>query len=410
MINQDDIGKVRDATDLVSLIGSRVVLKQRRTEFWGCCPFHNEKTPSFKVDPVSQFYYCFGCGESGDAFTFTMKTENVDFLDSVRLLAQRANIELTEDAADPQRGRKARLLEVAAATEAFYQTQLLKVRGYKNDQARSYLAGRGFGGDVAKRWRLGFAPGGGQLTAYLQGLGFSSQEMADTDVARSNSDGGGERHYDRFYDRIIFPIADLQGRTIAFGGRIFLPTDESPAKYLNSAETSLFKKRDNLYALDLAKSAIVSEASAIVVEGYTDTIALHEAGFTNTVATLGTALTIQHLRLLARFTEKVILLFDGDEAGQRAAGRAMDLIATTLAPNSGETRRADVFVALLPGTLDPADFVASQGPDALHAVLDAAVSLVRYSIDRTLLPFDLASPEQRSRAEAAAAFAGHGSG
>jgi DNA primase len=400
MISEEEISQVRNSTDLVELIGVRTVLKQRRNEYWGCCPFHNEKTPSFKVDPVSQFYYCFGCGEKGDAFTFAMKTENVDFPDAVRLLAQRANIELKEEGSDSQRGRKARLLAVAAATTAFYHHQLMRVSSTKSDAARAYLGARGMGGDVAKKWTLGFAPGEGQLVKHLTELGFTTQEMVDVDVARYSNSGRG-RVIDRFYDRIMFPIFDLQGRPIAFGGRIFLAGDENPAKYLNSAETVLFKKRDGLYAIDLARASIVTEASAIVVEGYTDTIALHQAGFTNAVATLGTALTAEHLRLLARFSERVVLLFDGDEAGQRAADRALDLISSALAPTSSDSRRADVYVALLPGQNDPADFVAKEGADALLEVLAAAVPLVRYGLDRTLARFDLKSLEQRIRAEAA---------
>ena len=400
MITEEEISQVRSATDLVALIGTRTVLKQRRNEFWGCCPFHNEKTPSFKVDPVSQFYYCFGCGESGDAFTFTMKTENVDFPDAVRLLAQRANIELSEEAANPQRGRKARILALVAATTAFYHQQLMRVKSPKADAARAYLGSRGMSGDVAKLWALGFAPGGGQLVRQLQTQGYTAQEMLDADVARYASGSGG-RLVDRFYDRVIFPIHDLQGRPIAFGGRVFLPDDESPAKYLNSAETVLFKKRDNLYAVDKAKAYIVNLGFTIVVEGYTDTIALHKAGFQNTVATLGTALTAEHLKLLARFAERVVLLFDGDEAGHRAADRALDLIGSALAPTATDSRRADVYVALLPGNHDPADYIEAEGAEALGAVLKDAVPLVRYGLDRTLERFAIYQPEQRSRAEAA---------
>jgi DNA primase len=401
VIGEEEISQVRTATDLVALISTRVVLKQRRNEFWGCCPFHNEKTASFKVDPASQFYYCFGCGESGDAFTFTMKTENVDFPDAIRILARRANIELVEETSSPQRGRKARLYAVTQATVDFYHQQLMRVKGAKPDLARSYLSARGMGGEVAKQWKLGFAPGSGLLVKYLKGLGFSTQEMLDVNVAVSQRSGE-EYLADRFYDRIVFPIFDIQGRAIAFGGRVFLPDDPSPAKYLNSAETRLFKKRDNLYAIDQAKAQIVIQESAIVVEGYTDTIALHQAGFTNTVATLGTALTTQHLKDLARFCNRVILLFDGDEAGQRAADRALDLIGSALAPTASDNRRADIYVALLPNALDPADYLVAAGSAALQLVIDNAVSLIRYSLNRILSGFVLAEPEQCSRAEAAA--------
>ncbi|MCL1879274.1 MAG: DNA primase [Actinomycetia bacterium] len=405
MISEDEIGRVRDATDLVQLIGTRVVLRQRRNEFWGCCPFHNEKTPSFKVDPVSQFYHCFGCGEHGDVFTFTMKTEQVEFPDAVRILAQRAGIELAEDRRDPERGQKSRLLAVVEAAADFYHQQLMRVKSPEADAARAYLAGRGFGGAVARAWGLGFAPGKGSLLRELRSKGFSADEMIKADLARYNrasSNGGFQGLNDRFFDRIMFPICDLQGRPIAFGGRVFLPGDMNTAKYLNSSETLLFKKRDSLYAVDRAKPDVVNRDTAIVVEGYTDAIALHQVGLSNTVATLGTALTPEHLKVLSRFTSRVVLLFDGDEAGRRAADRALELIGAVLGQADTKNRRADVYVALLPGTLDPAEFVFTQGQEALQGVVDGAEALLRYGLRRVLAPYDLGSPEQKNRAYHAA--------
>ncbi|MCL2136300.1 MAG: DNA primase [Coriobacteriia bacterium] len=401
MISEEEISQVRNATDIVALVGMRTALQQRRNEFWACCPFHDEKTPSFKVNPATQFYYCFGCGESGDVFTFTMKTENVDFPEAVRILAQIANIELSEDATTVQRGRRERLLALLTAATAFYHQQLMRVKSPKNDLARDYLKSRSMGEDTAKQWQIGYAPGNFQLIRHLRELGFEAQEMVDADVARVNSKNPNQL-IDRFYDRIMFPISDLQGRPIAFGARVFLADDQSPAKYMNSAETMLFKKRDNLYAIDKAKSSIVSQGFAIVVEGYTDTIALHKAGFANTVATLGTALTSEHLKILARFTERVILLFDGDAAGQRAADRAIELIGSALAPTASNNRRVDIYVAMLPSNQDPAEYVEAEGATSLQTVLDEAIPLIRYGLDRTLGRFALDQPEQRSRAEALA--------
>ncbi|MDR1083194.1 MAG: DNA primase [Coriobacteriales bacterium] len=392
MISDDDVKRVRDATDIVTLISERLVLKQRGREFWGCCPFHNEKTPSFKVDPVSQFYHCFGCGEGGDAFKFIMKSENVGFLDSIRILAQRANIELSEETGGASSGKKARLLAACEETVAFYHQQLMRVKNAETDAARAYLAKRNMGGTVAREWRLGFAPGNGSLARHLQREGFNRDELVAANVVLSSQDEW-RTPRDRFFNRIIFPIFDLQGRAIAFGGRTI---GQSEPKYLNSSDTSLFHKRDNLYAINRAKASITAKGSAVVVEGYTDAIAMHGAGFTNTVATLGTALTPQHLKLLARFTTRVVLLFDGDEAGQRAADKVTELIGTAVAHE--QERKADLFVAMLPETMDPADFCEERGADATQEVLDAAIPLLRFSLDRRLAKWDLTQPEQRMRA------------
>lgn len=391
MISEDDIRRVHDATDIVELVSERVVLRQRGRDFWGCCPFHNEKTASFKVDPASRFYHCFGCGEGGSVFTFLMKLENIDFPDAVRALAQRANIELTEENSKAPIGRKARLLTVCEETSSFYHQQLMRVKSPESDAARAYLAKRNMSGDIAKQWRLGFAPGNGSLVRHLGKKDFTRDEIIDANVA-PKPDGTGNQLRDRFYNRIIFPISDLQGRPIAFGGRII---GQGEPKYLNSSDTLLFHKRDNLYAIDKAKATITSKDTALVVEGYTDVIAMHAAGFTNTVATLGTALTPGHLKLLARFTKRVVLLFDGDEAGQRAADRAAELISVLATP---EGRKADLFVAILPGTMDPADFCAENDPEEMQVLLDTAVPLLRFALDRRLARWDLTKPEQRSRA------------
>jgi DNA primase len=321
-----------------------------------------------------------------------MKTENLDFPEAIRALAQRANIELVDERGNAPQGRKTRLFAVCEETVTFYHHQLMRVKGVEADAARAYLSNRGMGGAIAREWDLGFAPGGGKLAQHLQQKGFTRDEIVEANVALSPDDGY-RMPRDRFFKRIMFPIRDLQGRAIAFGGRII---EQGEPKYLNSSDTLLFHKRDNLYAIDRAKAQITTKGSAIVVEGYTDVIAMHKAGFTNTVATLGTALTPQHLKLLARFTPRVVLLFDGDEAGQRAADKAADLISVVAAPETG--RKADLFVAVLPQAKDPADYCTDAGPEAMQAVLDRAVALLRFALDRRLARWDLAKPEQRSRA------------
>ncbi|GHT79513.1 hypothetical protein FACS1894104_4300 [Actinomycetota bacterium] len=378
---------------MIQLVGESVVLKQRGREFWGCCPFHDEKTPSFKVDSSSQLYHCFGCGAGGDAYKFVMQTQNLEFIDAVRYLAGRSNIQIKEDSSGLSQGKRARLLDICQKTAEFYHQQLMRVKGTNTDVAREYLSTRDMGGNVAKDWQLGYAPGRSELVRHLQKLGFKADEMVEANVAAKGQGGGGQLR-DRFYERVMFPIYDLQGRAVAFGGRII---DKGEPKYINSSDTPLFHKRETLYAIDKAKSKITSTGTAIVVEGYTDTIAMHGAGFTNTVATLGTALTPQHLKLLNRFAKKVIYLFDGDEAGQRAAGRASELITKDITPEAGKFR-AELTVAVLPAANDPADFLASAGVEAMQRTIDGAVPLLKFAIGRSLAGKQLDTPEQRSAA------------
>lgn len=390
-ITDEDIQRVRDATDLVSLIGERIVLKPKGRLQWGLCPFHGEKTPSFKVDPATQLWHCFGCGLGGDAFGFVMKTDNVEFPEAVRLLADRAHIELAEEAAGGMpRGRKERLYAALDEAAAYYARMLTGSREPGPEEARRYLGGRGFGSEVAKSWRLGFAPGRGALVRHLREKGFSADELVDANLALKGDHG----LKDRFYERVMFPISDLQGRVIAFGGRVI---GKGEPKYLNTNDTPVFRKSANMYAIDRAKAAITSTGTAVVVEGYTDVIALHEAGITSAVATLGTALTKQHVKLLGRFAKQVVYLFDGDEAGMRAADRASEFIDASVTPEAG-SGRVDLLVAVIPDGLDPADYVAEKGADAMRAVVAGAVPLLRFSIDRRLARWDLERPEERSRA------------
>jgi len=391
LINDDDIRKVREATELVELVQETVVLKQRGREFWGRCPFHDEKTPSFKVDPRSQLYHCFGCHAGGDAYGYVMRTQNMEFLDAVRYLADRASITLTETQGSLQPGKKTRLLELMKASTEYYALQLLRSAEPGAKTARQYLSGRNMGLELAKRWQLGYAPGNAKLFDHLSSKGFTIQECLDANMVIKGQRG---QTQDRFYERVMFPVADLQGRTIAFGGRVI---GEMEPKDLNTSETLLFHKRETLYALDRAKAAITSGGTAIVVEGYTDTIAMHEAGFTNTVATLGTALTIQHLKLLNRFARKVIYLFDGDEAGKRAAVRAAELITEDITPEAGRFRVLLEVAELPPGT-DPADLLAQKGSQALQEILDQSMPLIRYAIQQSLKTANLASPEGRHAA------------
>ncbi|MCL1799037.1 MAG: DNA primase [Eggerthellaceae bacterium] len=391
-INDEDIQKVREANDLVSVIGDRVPLRQKGRDFWCCCPIHDEKTPSCKIDPAAQLWHCFGCGSGGDVVGFVMQADGLSFPEAVHKLAERVGISvrLIGGAPGPAKGYKARLGEACKETAAFYHLQLMRSRDPLAAAARDYLGKRGFGGEVSKRWQLGFAGGSEALVRHLQKLGFRNQELVDANVALVSRG----RLKDRFFNRVIFPICDIQGEVIAFGGRVL---DAGTPKYLNSQETPLFHKSEVLFGLDKAKSALASTGAAVVVEGYTDVIALHEAGITNVVATLGTALTSQHIRVLARHARKrIVYLFDGDAAGQRAADKALGFVDESITPEKGRT--ISILAASLPEGTDPADFVEKDGADALRARIDNARDLVEYGIERRLARYDMDDFTSRGRA------------
>lgn len=394
-INDADIARVREATDLVAVVQDVAPLKQKGRDLWCCCPFHQEKTPSMKVDPSTQLWHCFGCGEGGDVFGFVMKSEGISFPEAVRLLADRAHIDIAEeDGGGPRttQNQKLRLKEVCRETAEFYHGQLMRNPAPEAADARNYLAGRDFKTPVAKRWQLGFAPGRGALVRHLTAKGFSGDEMTLANVALPGRDG---RLRDRFFNRIMFPIFDASGDCIAFGGRV---VGKGEPKYLNSQETPLFHKSKVLYGLDKAKASMASTGIAIVVEGYTDVISLAEAGITNVVATLGTALTAQHIRLLSRHASKqIIYLFDGDEAGQRASDRALGFIDSSMTPEAGRTK-TELAAVTLPDNLDPAEFVAARGADALRQLLDQAKPLLEYGIDRKLAQVDMRNTNARMQA------------
>ena len=391
-IDEEDIRRVREATDLVSLVGEHVILKQKGRLFWGCCPFHNEKTPSFKIDPSTQLWHCFGCGKGGDAFGYVMEQEKLEFPEAVRLLADRAHIEIKEtDGGGMPRGQRQRLMAACEAAEEFFHMQLMRSRDAGPSSARKYLGERGFGSKPSADWNLGFAPGHGQMCRHLQEKGFSRQELVQANLAFVGDNG---RMVDRFYNRVMFPVHDLQGRTIAFGGRVI---GKGEPKYLNTSETPVFHKSSNMFGIDKAKSSIVSSGCAIVVEGYTDVIAMHEAGITNAVATLGTALTAQHVKLLSRFASTIVYLFDGDAAGQKAAMRASEFIDWSSAVESGRDP-IDLKVTVLPDNMDPAEFVGAKGADAMHEHVAQAQPLLKFSINRVLESYDLSKPQMKVKA------------
>ena len=387
MISDEDKERVRQATDIVTLVGETVELRQRGREFWGCCPFHGEKTPSFKVNPDTGLWHCFGCGEGGDVFSYVMKRDNLEFPDAIRALAERAGIELAEEQGANRGPKKNRLLDCLAEAESFYATTLMRSRGEDAQAARSYFAGRGFGSDVCRRWSLGYAPGRGALVAHLREKGFSAQEMYACDLAMERNG----RPTDRFFERVMFPIHDERGCTIAFGGRVL--TKGKPVntgKYVNTRDTVTFNKRKHLFAYDRAKETMVSTGVAVICEGYTDVIAMHENGYTNAVAALGTAFTADHIKLMERQrVSKIVCMFDGDAAGQRAAERAIQFIDKT---------SAALVCVVLPDGQDPMEFLATHRPSELQAYLDNAQPLMDFVFEKRLAGADLSVPGRRVKA------------
>ena len=384
MISEEDKDRVRAATDLVALIQETVELKPRGNEFWACCPFHGEKTPSFHIIPATQVWHCFGCGEGGDCFTYVMKRENLSFPEAIHYLADRAGIEIQDDYRNgPRAGTKRnRLVEVCEETASFYHTLLM--RG-KDARGRDYCKQRELDAATCNKYHLGFAPGRGALVSHLSRAGFTPREMIDANVAFQNRNGS---LVDRFYDRVMFPIFDEQGRCIAFGGRA-LDKDKTPAKYLNTSETPIFHKGKNLYGFNWAKEHIVAAGEVIVVEGYISAMSCWKAGIENIVAVLGTALTEAHVRTLTRFTKRIIYMFDGDAAGQKAARRAIQFI---------EKDDIDLRCVTLPGGMDPDDYVRAEGVDKLRELIAGSEPLMDFVFRKLEEESDIATPGGRAKA------------
>jgi DNA primase len=354
------LDEIRSRLPVSQVVARKVALKRAGREFKGLSPFKSEKTPSFTVNDQKGFYHCFASGEHGDIFTFLMKTEGVSFPEAVERLAQEAGVPLPE--AGPRdaqaEDQKARLHDLLAASAAFFERQLA---GPQGQMARQYLAKRGLNADGIARFKLGYAPNSKHaLKEHLAVAGFTAADMAASGMLISGDDI--PVSYDRFRHRIMFPICDLKGRTIAFGGRALDP--EAPAKYLNSPETALFHKGAVLFNAHSARGPAHDKSRVVVVEGYMDVIAMALAGFPETVAPLGTALTEDQIKLLWRMAPEPILCFDGDAAGRRAAFRTVETVLPHLKPG------LSLQFAFLDGGLDPDDFVRQHGPDAMRDIIE----------------------------------------
>jgi DNA primase len=380
--------RIRDAIDFVELVSARTDLRRAgQNSYEGLCPFHEERTPSFGIDPLQKVYYCFGCQAGGDVFKFVQETENVDFKGALELLADRCGIELEREQEDPEevkrrRGRE-RLLELLARTGAYYERCLWE--SPEAARARDYLLGRGLGEEILREFHVGYAPSAWDrvLTGSLRG-GFTEAELYATGLAQRSQEN--KRLYDRFRSRIMFPLADTRGRVLGFGARA-LSEDQRP-KYLNTSDNTVYHKGLHLYGADLARAHAAKAGQTILCEGYTDVIALHQAGIRNTVGLMGTALTAEQVGELARMAPTVLLALDADSAGQEAMLRAASLAAK---------RKLELRVVPLPAGTDPAELVQSEGASAIEQAVRASVPFVRFRVERVLGGGDYGSPEGRDR-------------
>ena len=396
-ISEGDIAAIRSATDIVALITEQVALKKTGQRWTGLCPFHAEKTPSFSVNAEEGRYYCFGCRAAGDQITWVRETMHVDFLDAVRILAERAGLELHEDAnTSKERKERQRLFGAMEQAVEWYHQRLLESPDAR--AAREYLRSRGIGGDVARRFRLGWAPD--QWDALTSALRLDERTLAGTGLGFVNQRG---RRQDALRGRIIFPIFDPSGKAIALGGRV-LPgatrRDGSPeAKYKNSPETPIYSKRRTLYGLNWAKDDVIRTGEIIVCEGYTDVIAFFGALMPRAVATCGTALGEEHFRAMKNFAKRIVLAYDADQAGQSAAASVYQW---------ERQHDVDVAVARLPRGSDPAE-LSQRDPDALGRAVAHAVPFLQFRLERVLDAANLATPEGRARAgeQASAVLAEH---
>lgn len=391
LYTNDSRDRVRDAVDFVELVSARTELRRAgANRYEGLCPFHDERTPSFGIDPVQKVYHCFGCQASGDVFTFVQETEGVDFKGALELLAERYGVELQREAEDPadaeRRRRRERLLELLDRTAAYYQRYLWESQ--EAGRARAYLAERGLAEDALREFRVGYAPSAWDrvLLASRRG-GYSEQELYATGLAQRSRENA--RAYDRFRARIMFPLADVRGRVLGFGARALADDSGSRGpKYLNTSDNDIYHKGLHLYGADLARAHAARAGEVILCEGYTDVIAMHQAGMRNAVGLMGTALTAEQVGELSRMAQTVLLALDADSAGQEAMLRAAALASK---------RKLELRVVPLPAGADPAELIQRDGPAAMTDAVSRSVPFVRFRVQRTLDSGDSQSAEGRDR-------------
>ena len=367
---------------IADIASSYVDLKRRGKTLLGLCPFHNEKTPSFNIYPENNSFYCFGCNKGGGVFQFVMGVENLAFPDAVRWLAQRAGMTVPEDGVDDSMSRlRTRILEINREAGRFFYKKLYTPEG---NAGLSYLRGRGLDPQTIRRFGLGYAPDSGfALVNHLKAKGYTQEEMTAADVARISQRG---HPYDRYRGRVMFPIFDLRGNVVAFGGRVL--TDEKP-KYINTTDTPVYHKSSGLFAMNLAKDS--GSRQLILAEGYMDVIALHRAGFSNAIASLGTSLTEEQARIIRRYADEAVICYDSDEAGQRATQRAIPILKNT---------GLRVRVITVPGNKDPDEFMktyGAEGPLRFKQLLEAGGNDTEYRLEKIKAKYDLSTEDEKLR-------------
>lgn len=370
--------ELRSRVDIESVISPYVNLRRRGKNLVGLCPFHNEKTPSFTVYPENDSFYCFGCGVGGDVITFVRRIENLDYLEAVRMLADRAGMALPEDGFDDSMAkRRTAVLEANRAAAKFFHAELMSERGR---EALDYFLGRGLTIETIRHFGLGYAPDNWRaLKNHLNQKGFDDTLLENANLLRRSEKNGKVNYYDNFRNRIMFPIIDPRGNVIAFGGRVM---DDSKPKYINTSDTLVYKKSNGVFALNFAKNG--NDGKLIVAEGYMDVIALHQAGFTNAVACLGTALTKEQANLLSRYAKEVLISYDSDEAGQKATARAINIFSST---------GLEVRVLRLSGGKDPDEIIRKYGAQRFRDIIEGAANDTEYRILRAREGIDISSDD-----------------
>ncbi|MBQ4109219.1 MAG: DNA primase [Clostridia bacterium] len=383
-ISPQIIEDIKARNDIERVVSSYITLKRAGSNFNGSCPFHSEKTPSFTVFPSTQSFYCFGCGAGGDAITFVMRMENLDYVSAIRTLAERSGVTIPDNETY-NNGKKevtrSRVLEMNKEAARFFRNALFDPK--YGTEAMDYLTKkRNLSTAVIKHFGLGFAPNSfGALHDHLKRLGYTDDEMVTGFLCGKGKNGSA---YDYFRNRIMFPIIDVSGNVVAFGGRVM---DNSEPKYLNTSDTPAFKKSKNLFALNFAKNHC--EANMILCEGYMDVISLHAAGFQNAVATLGTAITSEQARIFSRYTKKVVISYDSDQAGQRAADKAFNLLQEV---------GVDVKILKMEGAKDPDEYIKKFGADKFAAIIEGSKTRFEFETDKTLSKYNIANVDEKIKA------------
>jgi len=388
--NESIIRQIKETVDIVSLVGQYIQVHRVGNRFKALCPFHDDKNPSMEVNPQRQSYKCWSCGAGGDCIEFVKQYERVEFPEAIRLLADRLGISMDQarQQSGPKGPAKADIYRVLAWASGFYTQQFSRT-----EEAQAYIHGRGLGTEIIRTFNLGYAPhDAAQIKREARQAGFND-ELLEASGILATAEG---RTYDRFHDRLMFPIQDYSGRVVGFGGRI-LPSREAAlaeqgrrtGKYINSPETTVFQKRKLVYAGDHARTAAREARQVVVMEGYTDVMAAHQAGLTNVVGTLGTALGDEHIPVLRQLADRVVLVFDGDEAGQKAAERSLEIFLG---------QPVDLTLVALPDGMDPCDYLNKEGGEAFRQLIARAVDPLQFAIDRAESRFDLSNMEQARQA------------